>query len=132
MTDQAIQPSPAAKEPARKFKFTDATLRQLTAPASGQRVVWDEKQTGLSVLASSGGTKTFRATFCLNGRYYTDKIGRVGELPLGEARKRTANYRQLAADGTDPRKPKPSPLTYRDVVDRFVELYAKPRQRTWR
>jgi integrase len=126
-----MQPNRIPKEPARKFTFTDATLRQLTPPASGQRVVWDEKQTGLSVLASSGGTKTFRATFCLNGKYYTDKIGRVGELPLGEARKRTAIYRQLAGDGTDPRKPKPSPLTYGELVDRFIELYAKPRHRTW-
>jgi integrase len=59
----------------------------------------------------------------------------VCELPLGEARKRTASYRALAADGIDPRRPRPEPnqlLTYEQVVHRFIEQWAQPRQRTWR
>jgi integrase len=59
------------------------------------------------------------------------KIGRHGEMSLGEARALTADYRAQANKGVDPRKPKPSVLTFEDVVDRFIEQWAKPSQRSW-
>ena len=118
------------RTPARRMAFTDLGLARLKHPTTGQTVVWDTKQTGLSVLISSS-VKSFRATFRLDGRYVTSKIGRHGEMTLGDARATTAAYRVAASKGEDPRRPKASPLTFGAVVDKFIELYAKPRQRTW-
>jgi integrase len=115
---------------ARRMAFTDLGLARLKHPDTGQVVWWDAKQVGLSVLIS-GSVKTFRATFQHNGRYVTSKIGRYGEMTLGDARATTAAYRVAASKGDDPRRPKASADTYGEVADRFVQLYAKPRQRTW-
>jgi hypothetical protein len=118
-----------------KVTFTELGLQRLRVPKVGQTVIWDsgtKGQSGLSVLSSAGGTKTFRATFALNGRYISAKIGRVGELDLTQARAITLEYRKLAAQGIDPRKPRRANKTvFEDIVAEFVEHYAKPRQRRW-
>ena len=120
----------------RRTTFTELALARQKPPKVGQKLYWDsgsKGQLGLSVLMSAGGTKTFRATFQLNGEPISSKLGRVGEMDLGTARELTREYRKLAAAGIDPRKPKQevNATLYENVVDEFIELYAKPRQRTW-
>jgi Arm DNA-binding domain len=116
------QPERTAKSSARKVPFTPLGLARMKLPASGQQVTWDTHTRGLSVLVSSGGARTFRCTFCLGAKCITVKLGRVGEMDIAEARKRTSQYRLLAGDGVDPRKPRPHAApSYKDVVDRFVE-----------
>jgi integrase len=122
--------------------FTDLSLQRLKVPKVGQELHWDEPgrkgigQLGLSVLLSSGGTKTFRASAYVNGRRIDKKLGRVGELSLTEARAMTAAYRDATKQGIDPRKPEAEQQagqveTFAFVVEQFIERYAKPRQRTW-
>jgi integrase len=125
-----------ARSKAEKKTFTELSLRKLKAPKRGQRLYWDtgtKGQLGLSVLMSAGGTKTYRSTFYLHGKRIDRKLGRVGELDLVEARRLTQEDRKKAAEGTDPRKPvrDRNKILYEDVVDQFIEHYAKPRQRTW-
>jgi integrase len=139
------QPEPAKPERAKpkKWTFSDLGLKRLRPPVSGQVVHWDDGidgQRGLSILVSAGGTKTYRATYRLHGKFKSVSIGRVGEMSLGAARKRTQEYRENAANGIDPiagKKNSKEPVTtgagvlYDTVVDKFIEQYAKPRQRTW-
>jgi integrase len=112
--------------------------------AVGQVQIWDKAQKGLSLLVSAGGTKTFRSMFLLNGSWQSRTIGRFGEVVVEDgfeenaniawARERVRKDRALAKQGTDPREQQPQPgakTTYEAVVDQFIELYAKPRQRTW-
>jgi hypothetical protein len=70
------QADAAPKAAARKIRFSAVTER-MKVPKTGQCVVWDTSQTGLSMLLSAGGTRTYRATFGLRGRYFTSKLGRV-------------------------------------------------------
>ena len=135
------------REKAARKPFTDLGIRRLKPPKSGEELIWDEVQKGLSLLVSSGGTKTFRATFKLNGQWQSCAIGRFGEmdangnpkqenLQIGKAREITAKYRALAKEGTDPREQQQEQTasdkkTYGAVVDQFIKEYAKPRQRTW-
>ena len=112
--------------------------------------IWDtgtNGQRGLSVLLSSGGTKTFLVTFYLNGRPVTAKLGRFGDISLQAARALASAYRAKAQEGIDPRplrvkgQPKvrermeeatpESGNLYRTVVEQFIELHAKPKQRSW-
>lgn len=123
--------------------FTDVGITRLR-PTKEQDLYWDTVQKGLALLVSPGGTKTFRSQYKLSGKWLTRTLGRYGELPddggeggqLVTARAMARKDRMLAADGINPKQPnKPkeeevSPL-YGDVVDDFIEEYAKPRQRTW-
>ena len=112
--------------------FTDLGIGQMSPPESGQELHWDKLQPGLALFVSYGGTKTFRSTFTLNGRYQTRALGRVGDITLTEARAQTKANREAASKGFDPRQPKPKELKlYGDVVDEFITHYAKPRQRSW-
>jgi integrase len=128
------------RRPPRRTTFTELSLARQRPPKVGQKLYWDtgsKGQLGLSVLMSAGGTKTFRATFQLHGEPISAKLGRVGEMDLGTARERTREYRKLAASGIDPRKPKHqvnqegNATLFETVVDKFIEEYAKPQQRTW-
>jgi hypothetical protein len=138
MSDKSKRVQKKADKPrakAKKMTFTELALRRLRVPKEGQKVVWDsgtKGQSGLSVLMSSGGTKTFRATYNYGGAYISTKIGRVSEMDLIEARAKTFELRKLAASGIDPSKPRRANKTvYEDVVAQFIEHYAKPRQRRW-
>jgi integrase len=117
-----------------KKYFTDLGIERLSPPASGQALHWDTKQPGLALFVSYGGTKTFRSTFTLNGKFQTRLLGRFGEITLTEARDLAKADREAADKGIDPRQAKPKPRElklYGDVVDEFITHYAKPRQRTW-
>jgi integrase len=133
----------------KKHTFTELWLQRLKPPEVGQELHWDsgdKGQAGLSVLVSSGGTKTFRASFYLKGgggRRCDLALGRVGEMTLEQARALTRGHREKAEkQGIDPRKKAHRPVeqqggqqaergSFRYVVDEFIELHCKPRQRTW-
>jgi integrase len=146
-----------------RFAFTDLSLRRLNVKKRLEEInkvraknglttklsqvqLWDEGCKGLSLLISSDGTKTFRATFKLNGKWITCKLGHFGtmvrsadpkkaDVQISEARRLTSDYRASGLQGIDPRKQQAqqatSALTYGAVVDQFIEQYATPRQRTW-
>jgi integrase len=149
----------------QRKEFTPLWLPRLKPPRKGQELYWDTGQTGLALLASSGGTKTFRSQYCLNGKWQARSLKRLGELvsdddlvkeygpdkvekmsakqlglaktglEIQKARAIVANDRICAEQGIDPKERQdqlPTARTaYEAVVDQFVELYAKPRQRTW-
>jgi integrase len=138
MTKNEVLEVPVAHKKARakaaKKTFTELSLDKLRLPKDGQALYWDggdKGQLGLSVLVSAGGTKTYRSTFYLHGTRYDRKLGRVGEMRLTEARDQTREDRRQAAQGVDPRQPQHTEVTFAQVVDKFIEQYAKPRQRTW-
>jgi hypothetical protein len=98
--------------------FTDLGLLRLTferalalasalagEPVKVQQIqIWSEDDEGLSILFSSGGTKSFMGTFYLNGRPVTAKLGRVGKMSLKDARDRVEEFRVDARRGNDPRQ----------------------------
>jgi integrase len=118
------------KAEANRLKLTKAVIDRRECPAVGQQVIWDKEQKGLSVLMSKS-VKSFRATYRLRGRTLTTVIGRVGEMDLDEARDTVSQYRRDARKGIDPKGPKPGEKTFEQVVDDFIEKYAKPNQRRW-
>jgi integrase len=115
-----------------RWTFTDIALQQLSHPKQGQVLHWDKKSIGLSLLVGKR-TKTFRSSYKLNGQWTGRSLGRFGEVTLAEARALVLEDRRNASQGIDPDAPTPasSTTTYEAVVDRFVEMYAKPNHRTW-
>jgi hypothetical protein len=94
-----------SKAAPRRLKFTDLGLQRLKA-GDAQDVVWDTDTKGLSLLISPGGTKTYRATFVLNKKTTSVKIGRFNEVTLTEARAITAEMRGKASRGDGGRSPR--------------------------
>ena len=160
ITEETEDGGKRPRRAARTMEFTELGLKRLNvrkavakAGRAAQVQIWDtgtNGQRGLSVLLSSGGTKTFLVTFYLKGRPVTAKLGRFGDLSLQAARALASAYRAKAQEGIDPR-----PLLrtkreqrvgrheqthegqavagniYRHVVADFIELHAKPNQRAW-
>lgn len=126
---------------ANRKTFTYLSLRRLK-PKDRQFMIWDEGtpgQKGLGLLVSPGGTKSFRSTYYFPGlsKPHSRKLGRFPDMTFGEARDLARKDRQKAADGIDPKEEARTALvpvgeTVEEVIDLFIELYAKPRQRTWR
>ena len=135
---------PGSEPPPNRMTFTDLGISRLRPPKEGQRLYWDVGQKGLALLVSSGGTKTFRSQFKLHGQV-ADADPRSLRRDEAEGRQRERQRRDRAGDG--PQRPgarqgrhRPETgaageakhaLTYGEVVDQFIEQYAKRRQRTW-
>jgi integrase len=134
----------------RTVRFTDLGLRKLKPHRSKQVLYYDKVQKGLSILVSPGGTKTFRSTYMLNGKWCTRSIGRLGEnttersrsddgWSVKVAREQAELDRGLAKEGKDPkahhaeeaRRRVADGFTYREAVALFVDKHCKPRQRSW-
>ena len=107
-----------------------------------QDLIWDSAQKGLALLIGQR-TKTFRCQFRLADQYVMGTIGRFGELvaktkengQISKARKIAQEWRAIAKEGIDPRGQQHGQhggkLTFGTVVDEFIELHARPKQRTW-
>ena len=127
---------PKRKRKRREKKtFTELWLERKRPPKTGQVTLWDggdKGQVGLSVLVSAGGTKTYRSTFYLHGRPVSRKLGRVGEISLGDARDMTRADRGLASKGIDPRTQPYEEVKFKKVLADYIELEVRPNLRTWK
>ena len=109
------------------MRLSDMTIRALKAPAKGAQIHYDDIVPGFGVRVSQQGTKSFVLTH--GRRRHRETIGRVGILPLqearGEAKRRLAEF-TLG-------KQKPRSMTWKGGVREFleeVEARCKPRTHT--
>ncbi len=87
-----------------KAHLSDATIRSLEPPASGQKVVWDTTLAAFGCRVSQGGSKTFivnrNKTFLTIGRYpiislseaRTEAKRMMAEFTLGKIRPQSITY----------------------------------------
>ena len=93
------QPTPASKPK----RFTITTIAALAPRPGVQYVEWDTEPTGFGVRVSPAGTKTFIFKYRTKaGRVRWATVGRVGDVPLDDARDRAFKMRGQVADGKDP------------------------------
>ena len=108
----------------------------------GWDVRWDNEIPGFGVRVYPSGKKSFVLSYRnARGRKRLFVLGRFGaDLTLDQARTRVIKERGRIKDGGDPvgerkaaRTPSLTPdTTFREVLDSFIDKYAKPRQRTWK
>ena len=97
----------------------------------------DSKVVGLTIRVSPGGTKTFSLRYRVGGKSRNLKLGRYPTLSLQEARERAQTALRTVADGRDPATEKIKANTnykselFSSVAEQFIELYAKPKTRSW-
>jgi integrase len=108
----------------KKITLTDAGIRALAAPVTGQKTVWD-KGSPLGVRVSQGGSKTY-VVMLGSGRRHT--IGRVAVIRLTEAREE-AKY--LVASKTLGLLQREKTVTFGESLPLFLEdNYRSKRPRT--
>jgi len=110
--------------------------------SGGWDVRWDNDIPGFGVRVYPSGKKSFVLSYRnARGKKRLFVLGRFGaDLTLDQARTRVIKERGRIKDGADPvgerkaaRTPSLTPdTTFREVLDSFIDKYAKPRQRTWK
>ena len=109
-------------------------------------IKWDSKVPGFGVKIyangdnGGGGTKSFVLRYSNTaGKRRMETLGKYGPLTPAQARERAEQRVVEIRDGADPLAEKKAKrravlsggATFQEVVDKFIEHNAKPRQRTW-
>ena len=117
------------------MKFTDRYIQTLKPKEQRFEVL---EGLGFSIRVTPTGSKTFFMAYQFEGRNRRLTLGGYPEMKLAEARQKHADARQLLAQGIDPgdvvqtakAEEKASP-TVAELVEEYIERWAKPRKRTW-
>ena len=87
-----------------RHKLTDAFLRNLKTPATGQVEYWDALTPGFGVRVSYGGRKAFQALTRINGKLQRFTLGSYPKLALVDARDQAERIIKDAAKGISPKE----------------------------
>ena len=120
----------------RRIRFTDRTLKAIKPPPSPKQLdYFDESIPGFGLRVSYKGRKSWIVLYRCNGVKGRLTLGRLDLLPLVDAREKARTALRAAAQGDDPAlrkgRDREAP-TFKQLCDRYIEEYAKPRKRTWR
>lgn len=133
-------------------KFTEQMIQRIRNPKEdGRKEISDAVVPGLVLRITPKGTKSFSVIYKVpgeggvnkNGKLLSAKqhritLGRWPILGLKEARKRARDLLEIVSEGKDPRtivreqNYDRHKNTFAAVVERYIELYAKPNQTTWK
>lgn len=118
------------------FRFTEARIRALPSAPRGKRLRYhDEGQTGLCLRVTDSGAKTFKLYRKVNGKPVDLTLGRWPAITVETARKLAQEQLGSIAAGVDVQASKRAIREETDLgelFDDYLELYAKPRKRSWR
>jgi integrase len=119
---------------ARKQKFTDRFVRTIKAE-SVAFAVWDTYQRGLACRVQPTGQKSWKAVYSRGGRPRWFHIGDASAVGLADARRIAARIMAEVAEGKDPvaeRMAERGSGTFAELAERYVEEYAKKKNKSWR
>ena len=125
----------AEERVSRRIHFTDRALKALKAPPRPTQVdYFDDSLPGFGLRVSYNGRKSWIALYRCNGVKGRLTLGRFDVIPLAEAREQARNALKAAGRGDDPSvqkgRDREAP-TFKQLADRYIEQYAKPKKRTW-
>ncbi len=106
-------------------------------PKAGRYGKPDGTIPGLRLLVFPGGEKSYALFTRVNGRQINFKIGSAAVLSLANARKEARRKLEEISSGVDPREVKREAETAESetvqvVAERFVERYAKVKNKSWK
>jgi len=120
----------------RRIHFTDRTLKALKPPPRPKQLdYFDESLPGFGLRVSYNGRKSWIVLYRCNGLKGRLTLGRFDVVPLAEAREQARDALKAAGRGHDPAVKKSrdrEALTFKQLADRYIEEYARPKKRTWR
>ncbi|MDC0433106.1 tyrosine-type recombinase/integrase [bacterium] len=122
---------------AKQLKFTDNWLKSVAPPSDGRIEYRDTDCAGLILRVTNSGAKSFSYGFRFGTRFARLTLGKYPDVGLKEARVKLIEAKGLVIKGIDPRANKQAKRQAKNLtVDRlahdFVELYAKPKNKSWK
>lgn len=121
----------AIRASAYKGKATVKDGRQIWS----RDVRWDGAVPGLGLRVYPSGEKAFLLSYRAQGRKRMMVLGKLGAMTLSQARDSARNALALVRDGKDPLEEKRKAVhgeTLGDLIETYIEAYARPRKKTWK
>src|SRR4029077_5067316 len=117
----------------RRMRFTDRSLKALKPPPKPTQLdYFDDSLPGFGLRVSYNGRKSWIVLYRCNGVKGRLTLGRFDVGPVADARERAREALKAAGKGNDPtadkRRDREAP-SFKEVVDRYIEEYAKPNKR---
>jgi integrase len=120
------------------MKFTDRSIRSLISNEK-RYIEWKDGGCGLGIRVTPNGRKTFIFMYRFNGRPRMMTLGTYPKTTLADAHQDHANALKLLEKGIDPGEKRVEAnqasrkvLTVSQLVDEYLEKWAKPRKRSWK
>lgn len=108
-------------------RITEKIVRSLSAPAAGNRIVYDDEIPGFGVRITANGIISFVLDYRINGRKRRYTLGRHPELNASAARDEAIQLRGALRVGEDPlaaREHRREAPTVQDLFDDYMERHA--------
>ena len=118
------------------MRFTDRSIAALKLKAERYEV-WEDGRTGLGVRVSPAGRKSWIYMYRFEGKARRMTLGTYPVLGLANARVKHAQAKETLEKGDDPgalhvetRRAERQAETVNDLVDEYLEKWARPRKRS--
>src|SRR5262245_2304113 len=122
-----------SKRGGRRCKLTELTVRKAKAERIAY-LTWDTHQRGLALRVQPTGARSWVVVYRHAGRPRWYHLGNAEALALADARRLAQRIALRVAEGKDPaaeRKAERGAGTFADLAARYVEQYAKRRNKSW-
>ena len=119
--------------PPNRRNLSELFVRNLKSQ-EGAFCVWDSRQRGLALMVQPTGHKAWKCVYSRNGAPRWLHIGDASAIGLADARRLVARAMLEAAEGKDPvadRKAQRTQGTFAELAARYVETYAKRKNKSW-
>ena len=126
--------SPASKPNRRRL--SEAFAKTVRGDSTRVTVYWDTLQRGLALAVQPTGHRAYKCVYTVRGRgprWY--HLGNARAISLSDARKLASKILFQVAEGKDPHADRLALRgrgTFEQVAKRYVEEYAKKRNKSWR
>jgi integrase len=117
-----------------KCKLTPLLVSRL-GPSDKPFLVWDTHQRGLVLQIQPSGYRAYKLIYRFHNRPRWYHIGATDAIALADARKHAAELMLHVIKGEDPAAEKRAARgtgTFGEVANRYLEEYAKKRNKSWR
>lgn len=119
----------------QKYNFTINFIESLKAAKAGKRDYYrDNKVSGLEIMVTDKGNKSFKITKKKNGRIIRVTLGTYPDISIENARKKAFETNAIIASGVNPNHEKNNlkqEITFGDLFNEFIERYSKKHKITW-
>jgi integrase len=119
------------------MKLTDSKIKSLK-PKLERYEVWEDNGKGFGVRVSPAGRKSWIYFYRFEGANRRMTLGVYPKISLAKAHSKHADAREILEKGNDPgialvdaNKEHRKAPTVAQLVDEYIEKWAKPRKRTW-